>query len=75
MKKFTLISENRGQELESDNLKEIYEMLKRCKVDDKEHNISDSYYVEKNTCLGGITYESSEVRVYRYRGKILYKEV
>ena len=75
MKKFSLISVNRGVEFESDSLIEIYNEMIRLKKDDNEHNNYDRYYVEHNVLIDENSYQAFEGRVYKRNGKYIFKQL
>lgn len=75
MKKFSLISVNRGEEFESDSLKEIYYEMIRLRKDDNEHNVHDRYYVELNEKIDENSYQATEGKVYKRNNKYFFKAI
>lgn len=75
MKKYTLYSEELGEEFESDSLVEIYKEQKRLKEDDKEHHDKKTYYVCKNKEVDAHTIEQTEGKVYKRNNKVFFKAV
>lgn len=75
MKKYTLFSEELGEEFESDSLVEIYNEQKRLKEDDKEHHDKKVYYVCRNREIDANTIEQTEGKVYKRSNKVFFKAI
>jgi hypothetical protein len=74
-KKYTLCSEELGEEFESDSLVDIYLEQKRLKEDDKEHHDKKTYYVFKNTKIDATTVSRTEGKVYKRGNKVFFKAI
>lgn len=75
MKKYTLCSEELGEEFESDSLVEIYNEQKRLKEDDRQHHDKKTYYVFKNKEVDEKTFERYEGKVYKRGNKVFFKVI
>lgn len=73
MKKYTLCSEELGEEFESDSLVEIYLEQKRLKEDDKEHHDKKTYFVFRNREIDDSTILQTEGKVYKRGNKVFFK--
>ena len=75
VKKYTLCSEELGEEFESDSLVDIYLEQKRLKEDDKNHHDKKAYYVFKNTEVDATTVARTEGKVYKRGNKVFFKAI
>ena len=75
VKKYTLCSEELGEEFESDSLVDIYLEQKRLKEDDREHHDKKTYYVFKNTEIDEKTFSRCEGKVYKRGNKVFFKAI
>lgn len=75
MKKYTLCSEELGEEFESDSLVDIYLEQKRLKEDDKQHHDKKSYFVFRNREIDEHTIEQTEGKVYKRGNKVFFKSI
>ena len=75
MKKYTLCSEEIGEEFESDSLVDIYLEQKRLKEDDKEHHDKKTYFVFRNREIDDRNILQTEGKVYKRGNKVFFKEI
>jgi len=75
IKKYTLCSDELGEEFESDSLVEIYLEQKRLKEDDKQHHDKKSYFVFRNKEIDEHTIERTEGKVYKRGSKVFFKPI
>lgn len=75
VKKYTLCSDELGEEFESDSLVEIYLEQKRLKEDDKQHHDKKNYYVFRNKEIDDCTIERTEGKVYKRGNKVFFKSI
>ena len=75
VKKYTLCSEELGEEYESNSLVDIYLEQKILKEDDKEHHDKKSYFVFRNKEIDDSTIERTEGKVYKRGNKVFFKSI